>query len=874
MADFIRHEACDQCGSKDNKAVYSDGSSHCFGCGFTIPSEAWLEENADKGKSKSKVKTSSRKEDNSMSFGESKTTKPAITEEENQVIKGKTSTSGNGFRSIRDDVYKYFGVRHSYDEKTGEVTEQYYPVTQEGQISGYKIREVPKNFRSIGRTGADCEMFMSFRFNRGGKYLLITEGECLLPSTKVLTRHGWVELQSYTPDMGEVMQGNGEFASPVAKVFKDYNGSMVKYKSGSYELDMTPEHNMLRNDIKKGIIKVKAGDKSQKHKPVPRTVVSATDIDNLNARLQVMLSADFTFREGGDIYGTLKKERKIVRAKALLDASGVRYSVNLDSRGYSSFFIHRGHGLNVSKKFDYARDLPSAKTIIEEVVHWDGNTVPNRAQIEYSSVIRENAEFIQTCSHICGYVSSIISRQRDKYSWYKVSILFGKGSSSTQNGYTEYEYKGKVACLTMPDGTLLVKQGDSISVTGNCDSLSAYQMLKDYNSKRGSDFETAVVSPTTGANSQKQIAANYKFFNLFDQCIVAYDSDKAGQEAIEKIIPALPKGKVKIMQMRYKDANEYLEKGKEKEFISDFYAAKSYTPAGVVGSSELYSRLIESTQVKKIPLPPFMNKLDEMLNSVELGTIGVIAAGSGAAKTTVANELIYYWLFNSPYKIGVVSLELTCGQYAQAMLSRHIENKIANIKDPTDKLKFLETDHVKTKAEELFKTPDGQDRFVVIDERDGSIEVLQQKIEEMVISCDVKVIILDPISDLLDGLPLDEQANLMKWQKSIIKNYNVTFINIAHIRKGSNNKESASTGAFVPEEAVIGASQQVKSASWVVMLQRDKYSEDDVVRNTTHIMLTKNRSNGVTGKAGSMYYCNQTHRLYDLEEWSDGRVQF
>lgn len=584
MADFIRHEACDQCGSKDNKAVYSDGSSHCFGCGFTIPSEAWLEENADKGKSKSKVKTSSRKEDNSMSFGESKTTKPAITEEENQVIKGKTSTSGNGFRSIRDDVYKYFGVRHSYDEKTGEVTEQYYPVTQEGQISGYKIREVPKNFRSIGRTGADCEMFMSFRFNRGGKYLLITEGEA--------------------------------------------------------------------------------------------------------------------------------------------------------------------------------------------------------------------------------------------------------------------------------------------------DSLAAYQMLKDYNSKRGSDFETAVVSPTTGANSQKQIAANYKFFNLFDQCIVAYDSDKAGQEAVEKIIPALPKGKVKIMQMRYKDANEYLEKGKDKEFISDFYAAKSYTPAGVVGSSELYSRLIESTQVKKIPLPPFMKKLDEMLNSVELGTIGVIAAGSGAAKTTVANELIYYWLFNSPYKIGVVSLELTCGQYAQAMLSRHIENKIANIKDPSDKLKFLETDHVKTKAEELFKTPDGQDRFVVIDERDGSIEVLQQKIEEMVISCDVKVIILDPISDLLDGLPLDEQANLMKWQKSLIKNYNVTFINIAHIRKGSNNKESASTGAFVPEEAVIGASQQVKSASWVVMLQRDKYSEDDVVRNTTHIVLTKNRSNGVTGKAGSMYYCNQTHRLYDLEDWSDGRVQF
>lgn len=404
-------------------------------------------------------------------------------------------------------------------------------------------------------------------------------------------------------------------------------------------------------------------------------------------------------------------------------------------------------------------------------------------------------------------------------------------------------------------------------VEGEADSLSAYQMLSDYNKTRNSDFETAVVSPTVGANSKKQIAAQYKFFDSFEQIIVAFDSDEAGQKASEEIVKHLPKGKVKLMKMRLKDPNEYLMKGKSKEFVSDFYNAKPYTPAGVVGSGELYERLLESAHTKKVPLPPFMKKLDEMLGSVELGTIGVIAAGSGCAKTTLANEIIYYWLFNSPYKVGVVSLELTCGQYAQALLSRHIENKISSIKDPEEKLKYLEQQRVKEKAEELFKTPDGQDRFMIIDERDGSIEVLQDKIEEMVISCGVKVIILDPISDLFDGLPTEAQANLMKWQKSIIKNYGVTFINIAHIRKGSNNKDAASTGAFVPEEAVIGASQQVKSASWVVMLSRDKYAEDELVRNCTHIVLTKNRSNGVTGNAGAMYYCNKTHRLYDFDEW-------
>lgn len=580
MGNYIRHEACTACGSSDGRAIYEESGSFshfCWVCSDRSLSKELLEEiQSTKGKHKVKGKASMQDEDNTVV----KSTKPVITPEMALQIKEETDIKGLGFRGIRDDISKGFGVRYSYLETDGSVAEQYYPCVQDQTLTGYKIREVPKNFRSIGRTGADCELFGQFKFNRGGKYVIIVEGE------------------------------------------------------------------------------------------------------------------------------------------------------------------------------------------------------------------------------LC--------------------------------------------------------------------QLSAYQMLADYNKSRGSDFEIAVVSPTIGANAQKQIAANYKFFDTFDNIILAMDSDDAGKKAEEKIIKVLPKGKVKIMSLRYKDSNDYLTTNKGKEFVSDFYNAKTYTPAGVVGSSQLYERLLESTLTKKIPLPGFMSKLDEMLGSIELGTIGVIAAGSGAAKTTVANELIYYWLFNSPYKIGVVSLELTCGQYAQAMLSRHIEHKISNIKSPEEKLKYLEQDRIKEKADELFKTPDGQDRFMVIDERDGSIEVLQDKIEEMVISCGVKVIILDPISDLLDGLPLDQQANLMKWQKSMVKNYNCTFINIAHIRKGSNNKESASTGAFVPEEAVIGASQQVKSASWVIMLSRDKYAEDDILRNTTHIVLSKNRSNGITGKAGSMYYCNQTHRLYDLDSYLNG----
>ncbi len=32
QSKFLRHEACDSCGSSDAKAVYSDASAYCFNC--------------------------------------------------------------------------------------------------------------------------------------------------------------------------------------------------------------------------------------------------------------------------------------------------------------------------------------------------------------------------------------------------------------------------------------------------------------------------------------------------------------------------------------------------------------------------------------------------------------------------------------------------------------------------------------------------------------------------------------------------------------------------------------------------------------------------------------------------------------------------
>jgi KaiC/GvpD/RAD55 family RecA-like ATPase len=567
MAAFIRHTSCDKCGSSDGRAVYQDDSSHCFVCEHTVPSEEFKEQNQKKP---SRVRSSVKKEEN---MEVKLSSKPALTPEENSEIKSETSVKAKGFRGIDDSVYAKFGVRHAFAEDTGEVMEQYYPCTQEGQLVGYKVREVPKNFYSKGRTGADCELFMQFKFNRGGKYVIITEGEI--------------------------------------------------------------------------------------------------------------------------------------------------------------------------------------------------------------------------------------------------------------------------------------------------DALSAYQMLSEYSELKGGIFETAVVSPTTGANSHKQIAGQFRFFDSFENIIISYDNDKAGQTATEQLLKVLPKGKVKIMPMRYKDANEYLEKDKAKEFISDFYEAKKQVPVGVLASSKLYDRIMGQTAVAKIPFPPFMQKLNELfVGGMPLGHIVNIAADTGIGKTTLVNELIYYWIFNSPHTVGIVSMELDAGQYGEVLLSRHLEKKLALIESQDEKIAYLSTDRVIEKAKELTIKEDGDSRFYLLDNRDGSIEEIQDTVEELVSACGAKVIVLDPLQDILDGLSNEEQAEFMKWAKGFIKSHGITFIFINHMRKTPAGQNGADS-----EQNIMGSSTIIKSASANILLKRDKMAEDEIKRNSTEISVTKNRVCGLTGSAGFIYYDNATHTLHSLDEW-------
>ena len=410
--------------------------------------------------------------------------------------------------------------------------------------------------------------------------------------------------------------------------------------------------------------------------------------------------------------------------------------------------------------------------------------------------------------------------------------------------------------------------GIILIVGGEIDQLSAFQMLKD--AQKDDRFDpVAVVCSTIGETSAfKQIQQQYEWLSGAKKLIVAMDNDEAGKKATEAIVDILPKGRVHVMNLRYKDPNEYLVNGKSNEFISDFWAAKPYTPGDVVGSSSLAEKIMESATLEKIPLPPFMHKVqDLMAGGIPLSKIVNLGSFSGAGKSTIADECVYFWAFHSPYKIGVVSLESDAGEYGTKLLSRHIGRKIDLIGDVSEKVEFLKSEYVQRKQEELFYK-DGQDRFMLIDERDGGLESLKKQVDNLVIKCDCKVIILDPLQDILDGLSNEDQAVFMKWQKGLVKSHKVTFININHVRKSSGGSQANSTGASIHEEDFAGSSSIFKSAACNLLFTRNKEAECPIERNTTIMKMTKCRWTGRTDPhAGKYFYDNSTHTLYDYDDY-------
>lgn len=416
--------------------------------------------------------------------------------------------------------------------------------------------------------------------------------------------------------------------------------------------------------------------------------------------------------------------------------------------------------------------------------------------------------------------------------------------------------------------------GNTIIIAGGeIKQRAAYQMLLDEQKSKGkTEWEpNAVVSPTIGeSGAHKQVQAQYEFFLKWKKIIVMMDADEAGREAAQKIAKVLPRGKVFIMETRYKDADEYIKLGKEKEFIQDYWKAKPYTPAGVHASTGLYQAALDRLDLKMITLPSFMKTASKMLgNGIVKKEICLILAKTSIGKTTLMSGLAQHLALHEPEEItGVLSLEADAGKFSMNLLSYHLQKPLHRM-EKEDRRAYLEREDIKSSIDKLYEKPDGTPTLYVCDDRGANWEQIKEKVLEMIISMGITILVVDPYSDLLSGMAVSEQEEVATWFKKIMKEYDITPIIVSHVRKSSTG---ANAGPLTEDDAQ-GSSFLVKAAGQTLSLERDKQSESNVERNRTYINILKNRDFSETGPAGSMYFDIQTSNLYDYDEWSQENPQ-
>lgn len=383
---------------------------------------------------------------------------------------------------------------------------------------------------------------------------------------------------------------------------------------------------------------------------------------------------------------------------------------------------------------------------------------------------------------------------------------------------------------------------------GEEDAMAAYQM-------QGSKYP--VVSLKNGAsNAAKDVKASLEYLESFDKVYVCFDPDDPGIKATNRIASLLSPGKVHIVQLDkdLKDPCGYLAAGKSSEFITAWWGARMYTPAGILRSSELKERIRNRKDVPSLPYP--LDGLNDMTYGIRKGEAVIITAQTGIGKTHFLREVCHHLLRTDPsLRIGTMYLEETPEDSGLGLMS--IE---ANVPFHLPDAKYTEADY--DRAEKILD----EDRVYFYDSFGcNDIDDLINRIRYYCKGLDCTHIFLDHLSIIVSDQTQGDERKLLDSIMTRLKTLTIE-LDMALIAVVHQNREGQIRGTAGIEQL----------ANIVIRMERDKMNADPSIRNTTKFFIEKNRFCGRTGPAAACKYDAPSGRLRevdaDFEELTDESI--
>ena len=383
---------------------------------------------------------------------------------------------------------------------------------------------------------------------------------------------------------------------------------------------------------------------------------------------------------------------------------------------------------------------------------------------------------------------------------------------------------------------------------GELDAMSAYQLL-------GSKWP--VVSIKNGAQSAlKNCRQALDYLNKFDTVVLCFDNDQQGRDAQQAVAKLFEPNKCKIMNLEFKDANEYLKIGQREKFVQTWWNAQTYTPAGIINLADLGRSLYEETHNQTCPYP--WSKLNEKTYGMRTGELLTFTSGAGMGKSSIMRELMYHLMHNTEENIGVLAMEENTKQTAFNLMSVEANARLY--------IKEIRDQYTQEQLDDWQEKTLGSGRFYVFDHF-GSMDndEILNRVRYMAKALNTKWIILDHLSILVSGQEDngDERKSidiLMTKLRSLVEETQIGLLLVSHLRRPAGDR-GHEDGREITLSHLRGSASIAHLSDAVLALERNQQAEDEVEANTTTVRILKNRYTGETGIACYLHYDSNTGRM-------------
>lgn len=334
--------------------------------------------------------------------------------------------------------------------------------------------------------------------NSGGR--LVVRPDCYDDQTEILTPEGWKLFKDLLPSdrVAQFYDGKISFTHYTNLVNQEYTGEMIKFTNEKYkrELIVTPNHRMVKLNRVIGKYEIQEASEIRYHHKHDMCVAGSKigEINELSAydKLMIAFQADGRCKNidgARPLNGkyvldfNFAKNRKTERLISILEEGGFKYEIHADCRNLDNINPNWNKQTLINvyliskpkkrfKEWVFLENVSSnwCKEFIDEVSNWDA-TKRDNDRIKVDNTCKSDMEIVQTIATLAGYRATLTthtdSRSEKFNDIHTVHIVKKPYIGGQSISIEKVNYTGKIYCVTVPSGILVVRRNGQPIISGN-----------------------------------------------------------------------------------------------------------------------------------------------------------------------------------------------------------------------------------------------------------------------------------------------------------------------------------------------------------------------------------------------------------------------